>query len=429
MIKLKDILPENNNKVNRIHLLTTVLFLALFAFPLFPGKFTNVILMAVSALTLMIFFIKPQPVGKTLLLNLVFLIPFIPYFIEFCFSGFDPGARFEFEKKLFFFTAPLIIPLFVKVTGFRNYKLALLVFALSVTSLTIFSVAGLIIKGIPFTAIAYENGACILRDNFESLSGLHPTYYSIYALSSACFLCFAVNPGKRAFCIIYIIFAVMLFITVLFLAVRIAIIIGTIFLLVWIIKSKLKRLQKFIFGFCALALLVLISFSLPSIKNRFNEIVSLTSGRTVNGNTVSQRMVIMDCSLKVFSDNIIMGTGSRNFQQNLNDCYSSSGWPVNKEQSFNPHNQYLSIGINYGIILMLVFIACLFIIFRKIFKTPEGIYFSIAIILVFLSESILERQMGVYFFGLIALLLYNTTPDFSLITTQPLPIIKTKKKL
>jgi O-antigen ligase len=410
MIKLTDILPETNNKVNRLHLITTMLFLALFTFPLLPFKLTNVILMTLALLTVIAFFIKPLAVGKTLLLNLVFLVPFIPYFIEFCFSGFNPTARFEFEKKLFFFTAPLIIPLFIKVTGFRNYKLALLVFALSVTTMTTYTVASLLIKGIPFTAVAYENGACILRDSFESLSGLHPTYYSIFALSSACFLCYATNPGKRAFRIIYIIFAIMLFITVLFLAVRIAIITVTIFLLVWIIKSKLKRLQKFILGFCALALLVIISFSLPSIKNRFSEIVSWASGQTINGNTVSQRVVIMDCSLKVFSENIFCGTGSRYFQQNLNDCYSSEGWPVSKEQSFNPHNQYLSFGINYGIIILLVFIACLFIIFRKIFKTPEGIYFGIVIIMVFLSESILERQMGVYFWGVIALLLYNTIP-------------------
>lgn len=423
MIKLTDILPESKHKVNRFHFLMTLLFLALFAFPLFPLKITNVIFMAFSATTLVAFFIKPFNIGKTVLLNLVFLVPFIPYLIEFCISGFDPSVRFEFEKKLFFFTAPLIIPIFIKITGFRNYKLALLVFSLSVTMLTIYSIAVLLIKRILFFTASYENSAYILRDNFEKISKLHPTYYSVFALLSACFLCYASFSGKRVFRFVCIIFSVMLFITVLFLAVRIAFVTIAVFLLFRIINSKLVLLRKFILGFCALSLLVLISFSVPSLKNRLSEIVSWGTDRTNIGNTVSQRKMIMDCSFKVFSDNIFLGTGCENFQQKLNECYSSKGWPVTNEQSFNPHNQFLSIGINFGVFMMLIFIACLFIIFRKIFKIPEGKYFCIAIILFFLSESMLERQMGVYLFGLISLLLYNTNarkPISSGTYTEPL---------
>jgi O-antigen ligase len=193
--------------------------------------------------------------------------------------------------------------------------------------------------------------------------------------------------------------------------VRIAFIAGAVFLLVYIINSKLTRFRKLMLGFSALAFFVLISFAVPSLKNRLSEIVSWATGQTVAGNTVLQREMIMKCSFKVFSDNIFLGSGCGTFQQKLNDCYSLEGWPATKDQSFNPHNQFLSIGINYGIITMLVFIVCLFFIFRKIFKIPEGIYFGVAIILYFLSESMLERQMGVYLFGLIALLLYNTADN------------------
>ncbi len=407
MIKLTDILPGSNQKVYRLHLIMTMLFLVLFAFPLFPLKFTNLIFMVISALTLLAFFIKPFPIGRPLLRNLVFVIPFVPYLIEFLISGFHPTAHFEFEKKLFFFTAPLIIPVFMKVTGFRNYKLALLVFALSVGALTIFTTGVLIIKGVPFLAASYQNGAFILRDSFERISGLHPTYYSLFAISSVCFLGYASFSAKRWLRLCFVILAVMLFITVLFLAVRIAFITAAILLLIMIIKNSMSVLRKLLFGFCAFALLALISFALPSLRNRLSEMVALKNDYNGTSNTVSQRATILHCSLQVFSENILPGTGSRNFQQKLNDCYSSAGFPVSDKQSFNPHNQYLSIGINYGIFVMLLFIACLFMIFRKIIKIPEGIYFGTTVLVFFLSESILERQMGVYFFGLVGLLLYN----------------------
>ncbi len=400
-------MPVSNHRVNRLHLVTTLFFLALFAFPLLPLKVTNFILMVFAALTLVAFFIKPVPIGKTLSWNLVFVLPFIPYLVEFFVTGFNPVAHFEFEKKLFFFTAPLIIPVFIKVTGFRNYKPALLIFALSVAVLTIFTGMVMVFKGLPFFAATYQNGAFILRDNFEKTSGLHPTYYSLFALTSASFLLHASNNSTRWLRAGFFILAIILFIAVLFLAVRIAFIASVIMLLVMIIKIKMPVMRKLILGICVATLLALVSFSLPSLRNRLSEMVSVKTEQNIANNTVSQRTTILFCSLQVFSDNIFLGTGSRNFQKKLNDCYASVGFPVTNKQSFNPHNQYLSMGVNYGIFVMLLFIVCLAIIFRKVIKVPEGICFSIAILIFFLSESMLERQMGVYFFGLVGLLLYN----------------------
>jgi O-antigen ligase len=174
-----------------------------------------------------------------------------------------------------------------------------------------------------------------------------------------------------------------------------------------IIKNKMPVLRKLILGIYVLILLVMVSLSLPSLRNRLAEMVSLKTQQNIANNTISQRTTILFCSLQVFSDNIFLGTGSRNFQKKLNDCYASVGFPVTDKQNFNPHNQYLSMSVNYGIFIMLLFIVCLALIFRKIIKIPEGLYFSIAILIFFLSESLLERQMGVYFFGLVGLLLYN----------------------
>jgi len=411
MIKLTDILPQSNTKINQLHLAATMLFLALFAFPLYPVHLANVLLMVLAALTLTALFIKPIPVGKTILRNLIFVLPFIPYLVEFCITGFDPIARFEFEKKLFFFTAIFIIPVFIDVTGFRNYKLALLVFSLSVSALCLYSFAALLIMGIPFHASAYENGSYILRHNFEVLSGLQSTYYSIFALSAACFLFNASFLDKKKLRITCNIISAILLISVFYLAVRIAFLTVGVIFLIWIACSKKVLWKKIFLGLATVAVLIAVSFVVPSLKSRLSEFVWLEEGPMDNANTISQRTMIMNCSMKVFSENIFTGTGSAHFQQKLSDCYTSHDWQQGAAVNFNPHNQYLSLGINYGLIMLIVFIVCLFMIFRKVFKFSEGKYFGIAIILFFLTESMLEREMGVYFFGLIALLLYNMKPE------------------
>ena len=367
--------------------------------------------MLLSALTVAAFIIKPVPIGKTILRNLVFVLPFVPYLIEFLITGFNPIARFEFEKKLFFFTAIFVIPAFIKVTGFKNYKLALMVFSLSVLLLCLYAFTALLILKIPFSASAYENGSYILRHYFEKFSGLHSTYYSVFALTASCFLLMASFSDKKTLRNTYRIIAAILFLSVLYLAVRIAFFTIGVFIIVWIIESKRTNKRKLLLVLSTLILLLAVSFLVPSLKNRMGEFISFKEGQTDNANTISQRSMIMSCAMKIFSENILTGTGSGHYQQNLNDCYISNNWKEGADLNFNPHNQYLSIGINYGVLMLIVFILCLYLIFRKVFKFPEGKYFGIAIILFFLTESMLERQMGVFFFGLIAVLLYNMKPD------------------
>jgi O-antigen ligase len=418
MIKLANILPESNPRLYRLRFLTTLIFLALFAFPIFPLKLSNFILILLSVATLTTYFFKPVPIWKAVLMNLVFVVPFVPYLIEFFTSGFDPVAHFEFEKKLFFFTAPFVIPIFIRVSGFKNYKLPLLIFALSVSILTIYSMIVLLNDRLLFSPSTFENGAFILRTHFENISGLHPTYYSVFALLSACFLLQFKAGEKRLFHIIRIILAILLLLAVLFLAVRIALVTGAVFLLIRIIRSRISWSKKILVAFYAIGALILLIFIIPSLHNRLNEVFSSSKEYSNQENTINQRKMILDCSLEVFSKHLLTGTGSKNFQKQLDTCYSSKGWTEGSLQDFNPHNQFLSMGVNYGLILLIIFIACLFLIFRNIYKIPEYKYFIIAILLSFLSESMLERQMGVYLFGLISLLLYNVNIISSLEKTE-----------
>jgi O-antigen ligase len=359
---------------------------------------------------LIAFILKPFNPGKTILINLVFVIPFIPYLIEFLVSGFNPVVRFEFEKKLFFLSAPLLIPVFLKITGFRNYKLALLVFSASVVTLTIYSLIMLVIKGVIFDPGAYLNGAYILRYNFEAVSGLHPTAYSIFALSSTVFLCYSDILKTKAFRTVFISISAFLIIFVLFVATRIALFTGVFFIFIWIFKTRMSLLKKIFVIYGAILLVIILSSIVPSLNSRMDEIIALKNGKIKPDNTLSQRLLIMDCTWKLISGNLLFGNGTENSQIRLNECYMSKGWPAGSEKSYDPHNQYLLFGLNYGIFALIVFLVCLLIIFRKVIRFPEGSYYMFAVLIFFMSESLLESQMGVYYFGIISLVMYNVLP-------------------
>ena len=379
----------------------------MFCFPLYPLHITNLFLMIFFLFTIITFLIKPFNPGKTILLNLIFVLPFLPYLIEFIISGSNPIVSFEFEKKLFFFSAPLIIPVFFKITGFRNYKLALAVFSASMILLTVYSLFVLIFNGVPFNQDSYDNGAYILRYNFETISGLHPTTYSAFAMSAAVFLFFNGSTNSKTGRAICFSFAFFLLIFVLFVATRIALITGLALILIWIFKSKISLMKKIVMVYTSILIVMLLSVAIPSLNSRVDEVLALKNGSVKPDNTLSQRIIIMDCTWGLISENFLFGKGVKNSQSSLNNCYLSKGWLAGSEKSYDPHNQYLVFGLNYGIFDFLAFIILMIVILRKTLEFKESLYYFVIILIFFLSESLLESQMGVYFFGLFSLLFYN----------------------
>lgn len=393
-------------KSNKLQQTAQVLFLMLFAFPLLPFHWTNVLFMLLAACTLMLYFVKPFQIGKILLNNLFFILPFIPYLFEFIVTGFEPVARFQFEKKIFFFTAPLVIPVFLNVCRFNNFRAALLVFSISVSLLGMYAFSVLIVRGTPFTAEAYQNGSFLLRFEFERLTHLHSTVFSAFALASSVFL--FMHPAKNLYLKRTLkIIAVIMCMAALFLAVRIALITAVALGLLLVINSKNSPHRKIVFGLTILITMCALAFITPSIRSRLSEFAGIKEAATDNLNTISQRKAITSCSWQVFSRFAFSGTGSSHFQEELNECYLSKGWTEGAKNNFNPHNQYILLGINYGVLILLTFLLCLFMIFRRIIQIPGGVYFAVIILFFFMTESLLEKQMGVYFFGLLSLLMYN----------------------
>ncbi len=142
----------------------------------------------------------------------------------------------------------------------------------------------------------------------------------------------------------------------------------------------------------SLALFVSIGALNPRIQNRFDKLVGASS---LNERTES-RMAIWKASMSSIMDRPLLGVGTGNSRLVLKE--KLSGDPSRR---YNTHNQFLETSINHGIVGVLVL---LFLFahsaWRALSRRDDLVLAFLAITaLSFLTESMLERQAGMYFFA------------------------------
>jgi len=377
------------------------LLIAAFAFPILPLNITNILFISFSVYVLLFWiFIKPVEIWKNIRLSLVMLLPFIPYLVESVLHFNSNTMLFELQKKLLFFIAPIAIPVYIQVFRPKSIKPFLASFVLSVSVLGIISVAGLLLQNVLFTESNYENEAYLLRANFESISHLHPTYYGLFAAISALWIIYTTNKFNKWKYPLYAL-AVFLAFTIILVAAKMPLFILVAgFCRILFIKSKNKKALLINYALVIFFTVGLFFFT-PSLKSRITNISG--PGELT---TIGQRQQIFDCSTDVFLENIWTGTGAMNAQQELDKCYKEKNAAL-ESYKYNSHNQYLTIGISYGVFVLLLFFISIFLVIKEIKRSPFGMIIVVATIFIMLTESILERQMGVYFFTLFWLLLLS----------------------
>ena len=165
----------------------------------------------------------------------------------------------------------------------------------------------------------------------------------------------------------------------------------------------------------AMAAIVLI---LPSTRNRLNETIDeiRSINGMVNNKQTNHRVFLWKYGMDVIEDNFWIGTGTGSgdeaLGQKLENC-TARFWDGHTtyllgSKNYNYHNSYLQHFATHGIIGFLLFITIMFgpfIISRKSIGSIEAVFLTIASIS-FFTESMLERQAGVLFFGFFYSLLF-----------------------
>ena len=100
----------------------------------------------------------------------------------------------------------------------------------------------------------------------------------------------------------------------------------------------------------------------------------------------------------------LLGTGAGDFQKELLDTYRQNDFVPGFDNRFNSHNQYLQTLATLGPLGLALLLACLFLPLR--WHWQDRYWLGMATVLLvaasMLTESLLERQKGIYIVGLLA---------------------------
>lgn len=397
------------SKKYNVFALKQFLFLMLFAFPVLPLKFSNSILIAFCVLVLfLILNEKPKLVFSDYKFYLLFVALFMPYLIEYLMHHNDKGMQLEIEKKLLFCVAPVFFYLNSLLSKKPEIKTVIWIYILSISILSVISVFYLLANTLLFSEVGYQNGAFELRTVFENFSGLHPTYYGLFSITASLWIIYYFQYYSKKYKILLVIALFFMLLLNVFIAAKMPLIILTTGLF-WIAYKKIpNKLKFFLFTASILCLLILVCLITPSLRSRISEVFNFFLSPSVN-NTILERYVVFTCGKMVFVQDLYTGIGVRNTQNLLDFCYMYFKFYKGYTIHLNSHNQYLTFGISYGIGYLVFFIGFLVSLFKKIKTNPLGFIFWCCSVLIMFTESILERQMGVYFFLLFSLLfLYDS---------------------
>lgn len=379
----------------------------LFLFPVFSQKIRAIFVM-LFALTTLILFIKTKNKNFNKLdLFILFLFVFIPliYLFEIPFSGNVQEVSKIAEKKL-----PLLfIPLgffFLKSSKFKvNIDRFLLIFYTITIGLVLYTLFYITFIGLHTKYLASGGYAFTLRTTIEEITGLHPTYYSMYIVTSILIVFYRINKKydtfwqKALLLLSTILSAILLFM----LASRMAILVFILCVL-YFIWNVIPSLKIKLIGTTSILIIALTVFStIPSLKSRTGELFENKE------NSTNIRSVIWGCSVETAKNNWILGTGIENAQKELNACYEGKNKIINEGNIvYNSHNEYLNILLSKGIISFILFITLLTVLF--LFAKKNYLFTSIMLLIAIscLTENILERQIGILFFTLFACIItYN----------------------
>ena len=145
--------------------------------------------------------------------------------------------------------------------------------------------------------------------------------------------------------------------------------------------------------------------TISGIEVRINEVlweINLYKMRgDVNFHSITQRYAYWQAALDIVSENKLIGVGTGDVQKAFDAEYEKTNSNLLKELRCRSHNQYLTIGVAFGILGMIWFLFTLIYPMVSLNKTRDLLYVSFIIIAMisFLTEDTLESQAGVTFYA------------------------------
>jgi len=249
---------------------------------------------------------------------------------------------------------------------------------------------------------------------FEKASGHHPTYMSMYLCFSICILLFT-GPYYKNRLLKYILFYLLLIF--LFALLAKAPLIALVLILLHYAYLRRSALYKHKLLIAGMALCVAVScYAIPFARQRIGEVTQFLSSRNAGNsaeNSFYDRKMILNTDLDMLRRYWSTGVGPGRMLRMLHERYFfhsiSRQSPVGY---FDPHNEYFSQWLSFGIIGILLFLAILVAHFIRAVSSRNYLYLYLLILLsiTFFTETVLSRQQGLLFYAILTSFFFFMKP-------------------
>ena len=147
----------------------------------------------------------------------------------------------------------------------------------------------------------------------------------------------------------------------------------------------------------AMLVIILLTIGLTFSNERFGKRYKIHELENQKKDTKpkADRPLIYSNALNLIGQNPILGAGTGDVKQVMNDLYKSHGIT---EGNLNPHNQFLQTAIALGCVGLLLLLMIYFCFALRLFDRGAWLLVSAVLLsaVCMLTESVLERQMGVH---------------------------------
>jgi O-antigen ligase len=307
----------------------------------------------------------------------------------------DKPILFGFlERKISLVFLPAMVGYFMMRGGPRVWKqIQWFVYGTTFLGLIINAIIPFLYQNLThFNHVAYRNA-------FEAVSGMHPTYYGLYAIFSICILQFEANSMPQW---VKSSLQITLVLMVLLLAPKVALIclfLFFVYISIFTVTSWKSMVLRLFIGFSGI---VLSYVSIPYFRQRVQEVILFSLGKqTTDTNSMDYRSLIWQIDWNLLRENWLFGLGPVNLERSMTRSFQYLSFLSGKELGhYNTHNEYLNQWLSFGILGIITFLWILGILCIAAYRSRNRLFISwiFMLILFFLTENILSRQHGILFF-------------------------------
>lgn len=147
--------------------------------------------------------------------------------------------------------------------------------------------------------------------------------------------------------------------------------------------------------------LVILIISIPNTRDKFIELFKIESLDQGNITSTNIRYTIYKSAQELITESPIMGYGVGDYKDQLINKYVVKKQDLLVQKRYNAHNQYFSLMLIGGLVLLLIFLSVLAFNLLYAIRFDNQILILLLILygIVMFTENILEREQGIIFFA------------------------------